>query len=168
MPLHCQVNELEPMARAVIKRLGVLAGGRRIAIQGSASRVLAYCDADVTMRILQNLLVNAIKFTPPEGEIRIEFALDDQEVRMSVIDSGPGIPIEFHEKVFLKFGQVEARKDGKMPSTGLGLTFCKLASEAQGGTIQLENAPSHGAAFHVRLPRVPPRCGQPLLANGRD
>ena len=64
----------------------------------------------------------------------------------------PGIPAEYHQKVFEKFGQVEMRKDRNTPSSGLGLTFCKLAAEAQGGNIQLESEPGRGATFHVRLP----------------
>jgi signal transduction histidine kinase len=69
-----------------------------------------------------------------------------------ISDNGPGIPKEYHVKVFEKFGQVEARKQKRFYSTGLGLTLCKLAVEAHGGKIGLESEVGKGSTFWFTLP----------------
>lgn len=74
-------------------------------------------------------------------------------VKVSVKDNGPGIPSEYHNKIFEKFGQVETRKGGKKYSTGLGLTFCKLVIEAHGGKIDIESQPGRGSTFWFTLPK---------------
>jgi signal transduction histidine kinase len=156
MPLHCETCDLIQLTSAAQQRLSGLTQGRRVSIHPTNSPVPAHCDPVVTERIFQNLLGNALKFTPREGMIRINLALEEQWGRFSVSDTGPGIPVEYHEKVFQKFGQAEIREARKVPSSGLGLAFCKLAVEAQGGNILLESEPGRGTTFHVRLPRQRP------------
>ena len=156
MPLQCQTSDLGQLTRAARERLSVLAQGRRLVVRASAIPVLAYCDPAITERIFQNLLGNALKFTPRSGSIQIDLMSDEHWSQFSNSDNGPGIPPEFHEKIFQKFGQVELRKKHKVPSSGLGLAFCKLALEAQGGTIRLESQPGQGTTFQVRLPRLAP------------
>ncbi len=156
MPLQCKTSDLEQLTRAALQRLSGLAQGRHIAVRAFVSPVLAYCDPIITERILQNLLGNALKFTPTSGSVRIELVAEVFWARFSITDTGPGIPVEYHEKVFEKFGQVEMRQDHKVPSSGLGLAFCKLAVEGQGGSILLESEPGRGTTFHVRLPRHAP------------
>jgi len=153
MPLHCEVSDLGQLTRNATQRLSGLTQGRQVTVHTTTASILAYCDRSLTERIVQNLLGNALKFTPPEGSIRIELGLEDQWARFSITDTGPGIPVEYHEKVFQKFGQVEQQNKRKAPSSGLGLTFCKLATEAQGGDIQLASEAGRGATFHLRLPR---------------
>ena len=153
MPLRCESVDLLVVAQSVIKRLGGLAGEHRIELPSLETPVIAYCDPEITGRILQNLLGNALKFTPIGGSIRIDISQEDPWTRLSISDTGPGIPAAFQKKVFQKFCQVDAQKQGLKRSTGLGLTFCKLATEAHGGTIELESEPGHGTTFHVRLPR---------------
>jgi signal transduction histidine kinase len=152
MPLHCEESDLGQLTSAALKQLSGLIKDRQISVRGSDLSVLAYCDLAITQRIFENLLGNALKFTPEEGSVQIELAVEGSWARFSITDTGPGIPVEYHNKVFEKFGQVEMRKDRKTPSSGLGLAFCKLAVEAQGGSIQLESEPGHGSTFHVRLP----------------
>jgi signal transduction histidine kinase len=76
----------------------------------------------------------------------------DGAVRVSVSDTGPGIAQEFHEKIFEKFGQVEAARQGTKHSSGLGLTFCKFAVEAHGGTIGVESVVGQGSTFWFVVP----------------
>ena len=73
-------------------------------------------------------------------------------VRISISDNGPGIPPEYYEKIFEKFGQVESREHAQKYSTGLGLTFCKLAVEAHGGHIGVESEVGKGSTFWFKLP----------------
>ncbi len=103
-------------------------------------------------RILANLLDNAVKFTPRGGEIRISTSLVGEEVQVCVRDTGPGVPPEYGEKIFERFSQVPGQV-GRRRGSGLGLAFCKLAVEAQGGRIWVEMAPEGGSRFVFTLRR---------------
>ena len=70
----------------------------------------------------------------------------------SVRDTGEGIPAEAFERIFEKFGQVASRQGGRVMSTGLGLTFCKLAVKAHGGHIEVESVPGEGSTFSFTVP----------------
>lgn len=111
-------------------------------------------DEEKLRRTLVNLIGNAVKFTPASGTITLSARHDAAEnaVRFSVRDTGEGIPAEAFEKIFEKFGQVESRKAGRKMSTGLGLTFCKMAVEAHGGRIWVESTLGEGSVFHFTIP----------------
>ncbi len=111
-------------------------------------------DADKLCRTLVNLLGNAIKFTPAGGTVTIEArqAEDKRSLLFAVTDTGEGIPPEAFGRIFEKFGQVENRRAGRHVSTGLGLTFCKLAVEAHGGSINVDSEPGKGSVFSFTLP----------------
>ncbi len=113
-------------------------------------------DENKLRRVLVNLLGNAIKFTPARGTLTVDVrsSENDQSLVFSVSDTGEGIPAEAFERIFEKFGQVESRQGGRMMSTGLGLTFCKLAVEAHGGTIGVESVPGEGSTFCFTVPLV--------------
>jgi len=115
-------------------------------------------DESKLRRTLVNLLGNAIKFTPSGGTITVEASLGEarQAVLFSVRDTGEGIPAEAFGRIFEKFGQVASRRGGREMSTGLGLTFCKLAVEAHGGHIEVESAPGRGSTFRFTIPLPPP------------
>ena len=115
-------------------------------------------DASKLTRTLVNLLGNAIKFTPAGGTITVETrrSEDEKSIVFLVSDTGEGIPEESFERIFEKFGQVASRKSGRMMSTGLGLTFCKLAVEAHGGHIGVESTPGEGAMFCYAIPLATP------------
>ncbi len=109
-------------------------------------------DEDKLKRTLVNLIGNAIKFTPPGGTITISVNCAADGLLFSVRDTGEGIPPDAFERIFEKFGQVESRKAGQKMSTGLGLTFCKLAVEAHGGRIWVDSAPERGSVFFFTIP----------------
>lgn len=112
-------------------------------------------DEDKLRRTVVNLLGNAIKFTPEGGTVTASAEMADGVVLFAVRDTGEGIPPEAFDRIFEKFGQVESRKAGRKMSTGLGLTFCKLAVEAHGGRIWVESRPGEGSAFFFTVPRAP-------------
>ncbi len=109
-------------------------------------------DALKVSRILANLLDNAVKFTPRGGEISITTSLVGEEVQICVRDTGPGVPAEYGEKIFERFSQVPGQV-GRRRGSGLGLAFCKLAVEAQGGRIWVETPPEGGSEFIFTLRR---------------
>jgi signal transduction histidine kinase len=110
-------------------------------------------DQSLTERILVNLLTNAIKFSPLNSQITIqtEYLNENNETRISIIDQGTGIPKDKISTLFNQFSQVEARKSGGIRSTGLGLAFCKLATEAQGGRIGVHSEEGQGTTFWICL-----------------
>jgi signal transduction histidine kinase len=108
-------------------------------------------DENKLSRTLVNLIANAIKFTRA-GTVTIAASQPDAgHIRFAIRDTGPGIPAEAFEKIFEKFGQVDA---GHRVGTGLGLAFCKLAVEAHGGRIGVESTPGAGSTFSFTLPVV--------------
>jgi signal transduction histidine kinase len=112
-----------------------------------------YADSAVTIRVLVNLLSNAIKFSKPDSVVAIRAAQGEAGmVALSVADQGQGIPKALAGRVFDKFVQVDAHKTGGAAGSGLGLTFCRLAVEAQGGHIWLESEVDVGTTVTFTLP----------------
>ncbi len=114
-------------------------------------------DEDKLRRTLVNLIGNALKFTPSGGTVTLgaHVALGDPDTLLFFVrDTGEGIPQESFGRIFEKFGQVENRKGGRKMSTGLGLTFCKMAVEAHGGRIWVESELGHGSTFLFSIPRT--------------
>lgn len=109
-------------------------------------------DEEKLRRTLVNLLGNAIKFSPEEGTITLSVKHQSPSLLFSVSDNGEGIPKEYFARIFEKFGQVETRKSGQRMSTGLGLTFCKMAVEAHGGSIWVESELGKGSTFFFTIP----------------
>ncbi|MTI31128.1 tetratricopeptide repeat-containing sensor histidine kinase [Xanthovirga aplysinae] len=110
-----------------------------------------YVEADIQYfdRILNNLLTNAIKFNDSCGEITIWAEKFEEGVKIFVRDTGSGIPEELHGKIFEKFWRTKSNKIGA--SSGLGLTFCKMAVEAHGGEMGVTSKPGEGATFWFTL-----------------
>jgi signal transduction histidine kinase len=111
------------------------------------------CDADRLLQALGNLIGNALKFTPPGGEIRLAAEVDSDGVRLSVADSGPGIPEEDVPHVFDRFWT--ARRDSRVRGTGMGLAIVRGIVEAHGGRVWVERNARGGATFKLRLPAAP-------------
>jgi len=146
----CRINEI---VEDSVQMLSALAENIEINIQEQERDLECNCDKDLIKRIVINLLSNAIKFTPEGGKITITTNIIDEKLfRMQVKDTGPGIAPEYHEMIFEKFGQVEMRKNRVKHSTGLGLTFCKLAVEAHNGRIGLESKKGKGSTFWFEIP----------------
>src|ERR1700674_2505180 len=156
MPLDLRGHDVSEIVRTATQSLAAAFGERKITSDLGDAAHIAFCDADLVRRVVSNLLTNALKFTSAKGSITVRVASNRDFIEVSVSDTGPGIPAEHHGKIFEKFGQVES---GTRHSTGLGLAFCKLAVEAQGGRIGVESAPGEGSRFWFTLPRPTFRRG---------
>ncbi len=152
MPLRLKDCDLAANLEEALSSLGGSTQNHRISIDLPSETVVVNCDPELTRRVIANLVGNAIKFTPVKGEVRVAIVPSGERVRVSVEDSGPGIPEEYHEKIFEKFGQVEARRQRRFFSTGLGLAFCKLAVEAHGGVIGVDSVVGEGSTLWFELP----------------
>jgi signal transduction histidine kinase len=106
---------------------------------------------------LQNLAANALRHTPDGGRLDLRAARDGDEVRITVRDSGPGIPPEHLARIFDRFYKIDAsRAATETPSgSGLGLSIVKAIVQRHGGVIEAANAPDGGALFEIRLPASP-------------
>lgn len=110
-------------------------------------------DKDLLHRMIENLIDNGIRYTPKgkSVDVRAERA-EDGSVELRVSDEGPGVPAEWRERIFDKYVQVGGATNGARHSRGLGLAFCRLAAEAHGGRIWVEDNRPKGSSFRVRLP----------------
>ncbi len=128
--------------------------GQHIEVALSATEAQVVCDTQLIGRVIANLLTNAFKHTPPGGTITTTLETQPQSnmVTVSIIDTGPGIPQDYQQRIFEKFVQVKGRQQNKRRGTGLGLTFCKMAVEAHGGKIWVESETGKGSKFSFSLP----------------
>jgi signal transduction histidine kinase len=119
----------------------------------TTEKIVAEADPVLMRPVIDNLLANALQHSPSGGRVEVAAAYREEGVELRVSDDGPGIPEELREKVFEKYAQVEMKRQGAgSTNRGLGLTFCRLAVEAQGGTIWVESGPRSGACFVTILP----------------
>ena len=157
--LERQETAPDALAQQALGQVEMLARQKGVTLRMESEPHLPplYADADKLQRTLVNLLGNALKFTPSGGDVRLLVRPDKAEssILFSVHDTGEGIPETAFARIFEKFGQVESRQAGRKMSTGLGLTFCKMAVEAHGGRIWVESKPGKGSTFSFCIPLGP-------------
>ena len=176
MPLECHPVLLHQLAQSVIQRMRPLAERETVTLKLNTvpETPAVYADLELINRVLVNLVDNALKHSPHNGAVAVEIIREKENgehkradtnvipaaavgapcptVRCTVLDMGPGIPGEYRQRVFERFAQLDGRRRGK----GLGLAFCKLAVQAHGGRIWVEDNPKgQGSAFCFTLPVAP-------------
>ena len=142
--------------------------GLSFALDSAAAEGVYLGDPTRVRQILYNLLSNAVKFTE-QGEIRVHADLGDRGLRLTVTDTGPGIPPEKLSLLFAKFPQMAASTPRRYVGTGLGLSICRQLAELMGGDITVESRLGEGTAFTVvlPLPRVDEPRGPAVLTTPR-
>jgi two-component system, sensor histidine kinase and response regulator len=120
-------------------------------------------DKGLIRRLFANLIQNAVTHSAQAVRIRLSARREGEGVLFTVADTGPGIPPEYHDVIFRKFQQVKSPAMPRVRSSGLGLAFCKLVTDAHGGRIWVQSVEGEGSAFHVALP-VNPRPHAHALA----
>jgi two-component system, chemotaxis family, sensor kinase Cph1 len=147
--VQCRPEDIGEMIGEALIILGPLAEARRLTIEqqlSATTRVLA--DRERFFQVLSNLIGNAIKFTPEAGRILVRTERDGDELRIEVIDSGPGIPGDQLGQVFNRYWQAQrSEREG----SGLGLFIAKGIVEAHGGKIWVDAPPGQGAQFKFTL-----------------
>jgi signal transduction histidine kinase len=134
------VNEVDSPAQAEGKEV-------KLDVEDGLPSIAA--DRDLVYRVVSNLMLNAVKHTGRGGTITLRFRKIGEDLKIDVADNGHGIPEDYLERIFEKFGQVDRRRRS---GTGLGLTFCKMAVEAHGGRIWVESKEGEGSTFSFILP----------------
>jgi signal transduction histidine kinase len=136
------------------------AAGVRLAFDAAPNTtgVVAAIDHPRIVQLLSNIVGNAIKFTPPGGDVTVHYAVDPDGITASVTDSGTGISPDELPHLFAAFWRGDAaqhRAGDSRRGVGLGLWIAQSIVEAHGGTLRVESAPGSGTAFHVALPFAP-------------
>jgi len=154
--LHCEEFVIGEIIGGVVEKHKTLIKQRGIEVKLVIDETVSTWIADQSLmeRVLSNLLTNAIEYSHREGEVEIVsmYHQKTKQLRVEVKDDGKGIPREFHQKIFEKFSQVYSDYPYKRHSTGLGLTFCKMAIEAHQGKIWVESEEGKGSKFILLLP----------------
>ncbi|MBI3994544.1 MAG: GAF domain-containing protein [Nitrospirae bacterium] len=150
---HIQPLSPQEVAVRAVKSLQAIALEKNLPIEVDVPENLPRVrgDADQLIQVLDNLLSNAIKFSN-HGSISLKGVREDDMVRISVIDTGIGIPAADLEKIFDKFHQLGDTRSGKPRGTGLGLAICREIVHYLGGKIWCESRPGKGSRFHFTLP----------------
>ena len=164
MKLKLASTELATLVSSAVEtqRPRAQAKQQLLTLKTEAAPVLAMVDAGVMVQVLENLVSNAIKYSPPGKNIFIELKRDAAAVRIEVQDEGPGLSAEDQKKLFGKFARLSAKPTGGEHATGLGLSIVKRMVEAMNGKVWCESEPGRGATFIVTVP------GAEMGGAGRD
>ena len=156
--LHA-ASSVYPRAVSLDRVIGEAAAAHQLAMQAKGQRLVLELDAptieadpEKLRSILDNLLGNAVKFTPAHGTITVSARAAGQETVIDVVDSGPGVPQEEQESIFDSFFRGRAKSNSRVEGTGLGLAIAREFTEAHGGRISVVKS-SAGGHFRVALPR---------------
>ncbi|WP_306589821.1 ATP-binding protein [Geothrix sp. 21YS21S-4] len=173
--------DVAKLVRLECARFESLAAGRRTHFEVDVpAELTAEIDPEKLRRILANLLANAFKFTPSDGQVTVTLAAQGDQLLLEVRDSGPGIPEAMRGAVFDRFRQVDGGSARQAGGTGLGLAIVKEFVLLHGGSVTLDQGPEGGARFLVSLPlRAPegtqiqaavetPESVVPLLLSGPE
>jgi signal transduction histidine kinase len=117
---------------------------------------LFQADKPLLKRVMSNLIQNAVTHSANPIQLIMSVRRKADSILFTVADNGPGIPEEYHEVIFRKFGQVSTATSPRVRSSGLGLTFCKLVVDLHGGMIWVRSREGQGSTFYVQLPLHPP------------
>ncbi len=146
----CDINEV---VEQCVESNRATADRKNIRLRlGFSENLWAKVDRAATMQIFDNLISNALKFSPPQTTVLVHTLPEKNFVLVSVRDEGPGINAEDQKKMFQKFTRLTARPTGGESSTGLGLAIVKRLVDGMAGTIQCQSAVGTGTVFLVRLP----------------
>lgn len=162
--VDAEAMRLPPLVKRIVDNLLPIAHEKKLAISVEYADELpaVWADEELVRRILLNLFDNALKFTPQGGRIhgrlQAEPAADptthEAGVRITLTDNGPGIPEEHKARIFERFVRISSG-GAQVRGTGIGLSFCKLAVEAQEGQIWVEDTAEGGSCFVFTLPGIP-------------
>jgi len=154
LELACRRQAWGPFVRRVVQRFTPMAEATavKLSVQGAGADEAVVFDPDHMETVVANLVRNALTYTPRGGEVTVRAAVTEEEGRLAVTDTGPGIPAEEQEALFDRFyrGAGQARRGG----TGIGLSLTKALVTLHDGTIQVKSEPGAGSTFAVQWPRT--------------
>jgi two-component system sensor histidine kinase BaeS len=162
LPLQRCPVDLTEVCREVVEALEPWFQERQVtAAVVAEGPVWAWGDPQRLRQVLQNLVHNAVRFSPPAGAVRVVLTTQEGWAEVTVEDDGPGVPPEDLERVFEPFYRGDPSRSRHSAGSGLGLAVVKQLVGAHGGTVRAERKPDRGSRFVVRLPTPPPGAAAP-------
>ncbi len=151
-------EDIGKLIQSTLDGLQSMAEEAEVCLTCSVQPVVAEVDHDRMVQVITNLVSNAVKFSPKGAEVRVEQQIiDNDRLKVSVHDQGPGIPEEQKHKLFQKFQQLDSSNRRKKGGTGLGLSISKDIVEIHGGHISVESKPGEGSVFYFDIPLRRPK-----------
>lgn len=144
------------VASRVVEGFRMRGDGRvSIEIDSSAGEIEALVSPDRLAQVLENLLANAVSFSPPDGVVGVSVSVEGTEAVVSVADRGPGVPDSQKQRIFDRFFSYrKGLPDSGERHVGLGLSIVRSIVDGYGGSIQVRDREGGGSVFEIRLPRV--------------
>jgi signal transduction histidine kinase len=154
MKMNLAPTELSAPLGGVVEAYRPRAAAKQqsVHLQNEAPPVTVVVDPSVLVQVLENLVSNAVKYSPPGKDIFVRLKKMPDAVRCEVQDEGPGLSAEDQKKLFGKFARLSAKPTGGEHATGLGLSIVKKMVEAMNGRVWCESEPGRGALFIVQFP----------------
>ncbi len=155
LKLNMAISDLSPLLQSVLETQSphATAKGQMIQLELPPTPTLALADVSITLQVFENLVSNAVKYSPPGKKIFVRLKAETGVVRFEVEDQGPGLSKEDQKKLFGKFARLSAKPTGGEHSTGLGLSIVKRLVEAMNGKVWCESELGMGAKFIVTIPQ---------------
>ncbi|WP_438029885.1 ATP-binding protein [Sorangium sp. So ce233] len=151
LDLRLEACDLRELAREAAELFRPLSSAHEITVSSAAGPVVARCDPTRVAQVLNNLISNAIKYSPHGGEITVSVGKDGGRASVTVADQGIGVEPEEIERIFEPFRRAGASRD-LVPGVGLGLWLARRIAEAHGGSLDVESSPGQGSVFRLALP----------------
>lgn len=151
LPLKKVQVDLKAFLEGCLAQAADAARYRKTVLEAGPAAGTLEADERMLTRAVANLLLNAIKVSPPGSTVRLECARETGKARMSVLDAGPAIPEDQRTRIFDQYFQAEQGRQGRVSGIGYGLIFCRLVAESHGGSISVEPA-EKGNRFVLTLP----------------
>ena len=152
--INRQATPISAHIEGLLRSLRHLAEQDRVALlwECNSEHESILIDRDKFDKILLNLVINAIKFTPSGGSIEVKVGVNSERLQLSVEDTGVGIPPEVLPRIFERFWQVDTSSTRKFQGAGIGLALVRSLSEAMDGGVRVDSRLGHGTTFTVTLP----------------
>lgn len=144
--------DVDELVRRVVTRLQEQFKTHELAVDVPSDLPLVFADEARITQVLNNLVSNAVKYSPAGSHVHVTSTVEQDNVIISVADEGPGIAAEDKERLFQRFQRLESAVRKSIPGTGLGLYLCKSIVDAHGGRIWVESDGRHGSTFRFSLP----------------
>ena len=168
LELELEEVDVVELARAALGSADPAAAAKRITLELDGPETLrTRADANRVGQVFDNLISNAIKFTPERGSVKVRLGCDDETIVASVCDTGTGIPEAEQSRLFERFFRSSSTRD--VPGTGLGLTIVRAIVQGHGGEITCESTSGEGTTFTFTLPlrAAAPAAAAPIVAAAR-
>jgi signal transduction histidine kinase len=148
--LRLETSDLRALVDHAVELFRPSAAGHEFSVRGPAEPVVVECDPARIEQVLNNLVSNAIKYSPQGGRVTVAAALEDNDAIVEVADEGIGIATEDRERIFEPFRRTGPARE-LVPGVGLGLSVARKIVRAHGGCLEVESEPGKGSTFRIRL-----------------